>query len=91
MASDSDVFTALGRGTMSVLWELGVEPLDERSCEYVNRLTAIATDGLLSLIDVPGLGVERAARSYAAALEGHNELETAALAESIERRASRAT
>ena len=87
LASASDVITALGRNTMRVLWELGVEPLDEHSCEYVNHVTAIATDDLLSVIDADGIGLEAAAAAYAKALEAHNELETASLAASIERRA----
>jgi hypothetical protein len=87
MASMSDVFTARGQTMMRVLWELGVEPLDERSCEYVNRLTAIATDELLSFINAHGIGVEAAAAAYTEAFEAHNALETASLAASIERRA----
>ena len=87
MASVSDVFTRLGQATVRVLWELSVEPLDEHSCEYVNRLSAIATDELLSFIEAHGIGVEAAAAAYAEAFEAHNELETASLAASIERRA----
>lgn len=87
IASVSDVFMALGQATMRVLWELSVEPLDEHSCEYVNRLSASATDELLSFIDAHGIGVEAATAAYAEAFEAHNELETASLAASIERRA----
>ena len=72
---------------MRVLWELGVEPLDEHRCEYVNRLTAIATDELLSFFEAHGIGVEAAAATYAEAFEAHSELETASPAASIERRA----
>jgi hypothetical protein len=85
--SVSDVFTPLGQTTMHVVWELGVEPLDEQSCEYVNRLTAITTAELITFIDAQGIGVEASATAYAQALEAHNKLETATLAASIERRA----
>jgi Transposase len=87
MASVSDVFTALEQTTARVQWELSVEPLDEHSCEHANRLSAIATDQLPSFIEAHGIGVEAAAGAYAEAFETHNELETASLAASIERRA----
>jgi hypothetical protein len=86
MDSVSDVFTALGQTTMHVVWELGVEPLDEQRCEYVNRLTAIATAEFISFVDAQGIGVQVASAAYAEGLEAHNELETASLAASIERR-----
>ena len=86
MASVSDVFTAAGRTTVRVLWELGVEPLDEQSCEYVNGLTAVSSDEFLSFIDTRGIGIEAAGSAYTEALEAHNALETASIAASIERR-----
>jgi hypothetical protein len=87
MASVSDVFTALEQTTARVQWELSVEPLDEHSCKHANRLSAIATDQLPSFIEAHGIGIEAAAGAYAEAFETHNELETASLAASIERRA----
>jgi hypothetical protein len=89
MASVSDVFTALGQTTMRVLWELGVEPLDEQSCEYVNCLTAITTNEFHSFIHARGISLEAAATAYTEAFEAHLALETASLAASIEHRASR--
>ncbi len=87
MASVSDVFTALGQTTVRVLWELGVEPLDEQSCEYVNCLTAITTNEFHSFIHARGISLEAAATDYTEAFEAHLALETASLAASIERRA----
>jgi hypothetical protein len=72
---------------VDVLWELAVEPLDERSCEYVNRLTVVATEDFLSFIEAHGIDLEVAAGVYTDAFEAHNELETASFAASIERRA----
>jgi len=87
MASVSDVFTTAGRTAIYVLWELGVEPFDASSCEYVNHLSAIATDDLSAFITAHGIGFEEAAAAYAEAFEAHNALETASFAASIERRA----
>jgi hypothetical protein len=87
MVSTADVFSPLGRTTSHVVWDLSVEPLDERTCEYVNHVVVSATAEFLELIDAHGVPFEEAAASRREASEAHNELETWLFAESIERRA----
>jgi hypothetical protein len=86
MVSISDAFLPSGHVAMSVAWELSIEALDERGCEYINHLTA-ATGELLSLIEGDPARLESAAREYEQAFDSHNEQETPLIAESIERRA----
>lgn len=87
MASVSDVFTTIGRTAIHVLWEFGVEPLDDCSCEYVNHLSAIATKDLSAFIAAHGIGFDETVAAYTEAFEAHNALETASFAASVERRA----
>ena len=87
MVSISDVFSQLGRTTWHVVRDLSVEPLDDQSCEFINHVTATATDQLLAFLDEHGIPFERAAAAHQEASIAHNEKETALSAESIERRA----
>jgi hypothetical protein len=90
MVSTPDVFAPEGRTTWHVVWELRVEPLDAASCEYVNRLTVLATEDFLALLDVHGIPFPEAAAVHDRAATLHNEQETPLLALSIERHALRA-
>lgn len=87
MISTSDVFSPLGRTTSRVLWDLSVHRLDEQSCEYINQITATATDDFLGFIDAHDIPFEEAAAEHEAASAAHNERETRLFAQSIERRA----
>jgi len=87
MVSTSEFFSSLGRTTSNVVWDLSVEPLDEETCEYVNRIVATATDDFLGFIREHGIPFERAAAIRDRAAAAHNEQETSGFAESIERRA----
>lgn len=87
MVSTSHVFSPQGRTTSHVVWDLSVEPLDAESCEYVNCLTATATDEFLEFIAMHDIPFAQAAEGRDAAASAHNEQETPLLAESIGRRA----
>jgi hypothetical protein len=87
MVSTSEFFSSLGRTTSHVVWDLSVEPLDEATCEYVNRIVATATDDFLGFIREHGIPFERAAAIRDRADAAHNEQETSGFAESIERNA----
>jgi hypothetical protein len=89
MVSTSDVFSPLGRTTADVVWDLSVEPLDEDSCEYINHITAIATDEFLALLARRRINLEQVAGPQDEAYEAHNHQETPGFAASIERRALR--
>ena len=87
MVSISDVFSPLGRSTLQVVWDLSVDPLDAHSCEYINHVTAFATDEFLVMINEHGISLEQAAAADQEASSAHNEKETPRYAKSIERRA----
>jgi hypothetical protein len=87
MVSTSDLLTRYGRAPSELVWDLSVEPLDEHTCEYVNQLTATATDEFVAMIGRAGVRFEQVAAAVHRALLAHNELETEGLAGSIGRRA----
>jgi hypothetical protein len=87
LVSRSVAFTPGGRTTVQVIWHLEVEPIDERSCAYTNRVTAIATDEFLSFIAQQGISLDQARAARQQACGAHNQIETPRFAQSIERRA----
>jgi hypothetical protein len=91
MVSTSDVFAPQGRTRARVVWELSVEPLDDESCEYVNHLTATATEDFLAFLEAHRIPFAQAAAVCDRAASAHNEQETPLVALSIERRALRAS
>jgi hypothetical protein len=87
MVSTSDVFTPAGRTKIRVVWDLSVEPLNERSCEFTNHILGIATDEFLATLAEHNIAIEQAAATEQAAASAHNAKETPLFAQSIERRA----
>jgi hypothetical protein len=87
MLSASDVFGPEGRTTCDVVWELSVEPLGATSCEYINHVTATATDAFVALLEERGIDFAEVAGAYERDSIAHNAQETPLLALSIERRA----
>jgi hypothetical protein len=87
MVATSELFSSLGRTTSHVVWDLSVEPLDEETCEYVNRIVVTATDDFIGFIREHGIPFERAAAIRDRVAAAHNEQETSGFAESIERKA----
>ena len=89
LESVSDLFTAAGRTTMEVWWELSVKALDAGRCEFTNRVRTRPTPEFSAYLDRQGIPFEvfRAQRQpYSAA---HNAGETPLFAASIERHALR--
>lgn len=84
MASSSEMFSSRARTRSQLVWDLSVEPLDNESCELINRITATATDESLARFGRHGIAIEHPSvvkEAYAT----HNEQETAGFAKSIER------
>jgi hypothetical protein len=70
-----------------VIWTLRVEPIDDTSCRFVNRVTARATDAFLAFLEEHGQTFERAAAARQEATAAHVRLETPLYAQSIARAA----
>jgi hypothetical protein len=87
LVSTSDVFAPQGRTRARVVWELSVEPLDDACCEYVNHLTATATEDFLAFLQTHRIPFAQAAAECDRAASAHNEQETPLIALSIERHA----
>ena len=89
LESVSDVFTAYGRSTIHVHWELSVKAIDDRSCEFTNRVRSRATDELLALLDHNGIPFDIFRTQRQPMSIAHNQGETPLFAASIERAALR--
>ena len=89
LASDSDVFTPTGRTKISVIWDLRVKKIDDKTCEFTNTVHSSATPDLIDFLGRQGIPLEvfRAARKPIS--EAHNRQETPLFAQSIERHALR--
>jgi hypothetical protein len=87
LVSRSTAFSARGRTSVEVMWHLKVEPIDDRSCAYTNRVIATATDEFLAFIAHHGTSLEQARTARQDASSAHNRIETPLFAQSIERRA----
>jgi hypothetical protein len=87
MVSISDVFTAVGRTRVQVIWELHMEALGDGRARYTNTVTSHPTEEFLSFIASHGQTFEQAAAARQAASGNHNGRETPLFAESIARAA----
>ncbi|MCB8879707.1 hypothetical protein ACELLULO517_05640 [Acidisoma cellulosilytica] len=87
MNSMSDVFTAIGRTQVNVVWELIAEDAGDGKTRYTNRVTSHPTDAFLAFIAEQGQTFEQAAAARQAASGDHNRRETPLFAASIGRRA----
>jgi hypothetical protein len=76
MVSTSDVFDPDGRTTAEIVWDLSLAPLDDRTCEYINHVTATATDQFLAMIAESEVPFEQMAIARDNAYVAHNEQET---------------
>ena len=80
LISLSDAFSPNGHTRVQVIWELSVKPIDDKSCEFINRVHGNATDEFHTFLDRQGLPF---------ASETHNRIETPLFAKSIECKALR--
>jgi hypothetical protein len=87
MVSTSDAISSNGRTKVHVLWELSVKALDDKSCEYSNKIHATATDDFLAFIAQHGITLAEAHAARQVASHTHNLEETPNFAKSLERKA----
>jgi hypothetical protein len=87
LESISDVFTPSGRTTIRVVWDLSVKRLDDKRCEFTNRVMSFATDEMLELLDRQGIPFDVFRTQRQPMSIAHNHGETPLFAASIERAA----
>ncbi len=87
--SISDLFTATGRTTMRVVWELSVKPLGAGKCEFTNHVRTFTTDQFWDYLTRQGIPFEVFRASREPISTAHNRQETPFFAASIERHALR--
>jgi hypothetical protein len=87
MVSLSEVFAPQGRSRVQVIWDLSVEPIDDKSCKYTNAVVSSAPEEYLAWLKEHGMTIEEASAARQAASSDHNSRETPLFAASIERRA----
>lgn len=89
LESVSDLFTAAGRTTMVVMWELSVTRIDDQRCEFTNHVRTWPTEEFNAYLDRQGIPFEvfRAQRQPFSL--AHNAGETPLFAASLERYALR--
>ncbi len=88
--SVSDLFTAAGRTTLLVMWELSVQPLDADRCTFTNHVRSRATQEFLDYLARQGIPFELFRDQRRPISTAHNKQETEFFAASIERHALRA-
>ncbi len=84
LISNSDVLTTTGRTKVQVTWDLSAKSIDDKSCEFTNRVTSRATPEFLDFIGQTGTPFEQAKAARQAASSAHNAQETPMFAQSIE-------
>ena len=87
LASESDVFTPTGRTTISVIWDLAVKKIDDKTCEFTNTVQSSATPEMLDFLAKQGIPLEVFRTARRPMSEAHNRQETPMFAKSIERHA----
>jgi putative intracellular protease/amidase len=87
MVSISDSISPAGRTKLQVVWELSVKKIDERTCEYTNRIHSTANDQTLAFLKEHNIPLESARAARQQASHAHNLEETPKFAKSIERKA----
>lgn len=87
--SNSDIFTPSGRTTIRVIWDLSVKRIDDKTCEFNNRVHSSATPELLDFLGKQGIPWEVFKTARKPISEAHNRQETPFFAKSIERHALR--
>src|SRR5271154_1754272 len=87
MVSISDSISPAGGTKLQVVWELSVEKIDEKTCEYTNHIHSTATDQTLAFLKEHNIPFDRARDARQRASHAHNQEETPQFAKSIERKA----
>lgn len=89
LVSNSDVFTPTGRTKVGVIWDLSVKKIDDKTCEFTNRVHSSATPELMDFLGKQGIPWEVFQAARKPVSEAHNRQETPFFAKSIERHALR--
>jgi len=89
--SVSDLFTAAGRTSILVRWELSVKPIGDRRCELTNHVRSRATDEFLDFLARQGIPFEVFCAQRQPMSTAHNRQETPFFAASLEQHALRRT
>jgi hypothetical protein len=89
LTSESDVFTPTGRTKLSVIWDLAVKKIDDKTCEFTNTVQSSATPELLDFLGKQGIPLDVFRTARRPMSEAHNRQETPMFAKSIERHALR--
>jgi len=87
LVSNPDVFTPTGRTKIGVIWDLAVRKVEDKTCEFRNKVHRWATPELMDFLGKQGIPLEvfRGARNLFA--EAHTRQEMPLSAKSIERQA----
>jgi hypothetical protein len=89
LVSESDVFTPTGRTKISVIWDLAVKKIDDKTCEFTNTVRSFATPEMMDFLGKQGIPLEVFRTARRPMSEAHNRQETPMFAKSIERHALR--
>ena len=89
LASNSDIFTPSGRTKVQVIWDLSVKRIDDKTCEFTNKVHSSAAPELLDYLGKQGIPWEVFKAGRKPISEAHNRQETPFFAKSIERHALR--
>ncbi|WP_405512491.1 SRPBCC family protein [Streptomyces canus] len=87
MVSLSDAQTAGVWTKPHVTWDLRVEPIDDKTCRFINTVTVRPTQGFLDLLAQGDVSFDDAAAQQQAATHAHNQRETPLYAASMGRKA----
>jgi hypothetical protein len=87
LESVSDLFTATGRTTINVHWELSVKALPDGRSEFTNRVLSSGTDEFMAFLERQGIPFDIFRTQRQPMSIAHNRGETPLFAASIERHA----
>jgi hypothetical protein len=87
LVSHSDLFTPTGRTRIDVVWEMSVNRIDEKTCEFTNFVHSSAPPEMLDFLGKQGLALDLFRIARRPFSEAHNRQETPLFAKSIERHA----
>ena len=76
LVSNSDPFTPTKRTKISVIWELTVRKIDDKTCEFTNVVHSSAPPELLDFLGRQGIPFEVFRTARKPITEAHNRQET---------------
>jgi hypothetical protein len=88
LTSFSEVFAPTGRFVLHVHWELSVKKINDKQCEFTNKVVTHATEDMIHTLERQGIPFEVFKAQRQPVSIDHNRLETPLFAASIERTAN---